>query len=403
MVHFFLLMISIMLVASSSAASGMAFLKVDVGARAAGMGGAYSAVADDISSIWCNPAGLSLIKTEEIALHHQDWLQNVCYECLGYAYPAKNLTLGISLNHLSVNHIAEVLNVNGEPQSTGRLFDTSDVFGIFVVSKQVNKNISIGGGIKYLQEQLDNNAANAGALDLGCLYTQNNSFCLAFVVQNIGSRIQMDRKEFALPLMYRTGVAWKTESSCLGIELNKASDRELRGCVGGELKINDPITIRCGYQFLTDNDHGNFNGVPDRLSLGFGVKIGRTTMDYAFAPSGVLEDTHRISVNTKFGHSRFVSKKHVSLKKTEFVGENTGIEKDASNDHSIESYIQTGDVVTVITDNIPIREGPGTTYSIITKVKIGTRLMIVDKQGKWFYKVMLPDERCGWICSIFVK
>ncbi|MBI4752938.1 PorV/PorQ family protein, partial [Candidatus Desantisbacteria bacterium] len=271
-------MISIMLVASSSAASGVAFLKVDVGAIAAGMGGAFVAVADDVSSIWCNSAGLSMIKSEEIALHHQDWLQDTRYECLGYAYPAQNLTLGVSLNHLSLNHIPEILNVNGEPSSTGRLFGASDMSGMFAVSTQMSKNIFIGGGIKYLQEQLDNTTVNAEAIDLGCLYTPNNSFCLASSIQNIGSQMQIDKDSFALPLMYRIGVAWKTESSCFGIELNKVRGRDLRGCAGVELSINDPITIRCGYQFLTDNDRGNFKGMPDRISIGFGVKIGGTTM-----------------------------------------------------------------------------------------------------------------------------
>ncbi|MDI6781928.1 MAG: PorV/PorQ family protein [bacterium] len=392
-VHFFLLTISILLVSSSSTAARMAFLKVDVGARAAGMGGAFVAAGDDISSIWSNPAGLSMIKTEEIAFHHQDWLQDTRYECFAYAYPAKNLSLGVSLNHLSSNHIPEVLrDTNDNPLPTNRLFDVSDMSGMFVISKQVSKNMSIGSGFKYLQEQLDNNTAHAGALDLGCLYTPNNSLCLALSIQNIGYRIQMDKDEFTLPLMYRTGAAWKNEVACFGIELNKARNRELRGCAGIELRINNPITLRCGYQFLTDNEHGSFKDMPEKLSLGFGVKIGRTIMDYAFAPYGVLEDTHRVSISTKFGQQRVAAKKHVPIEKEGFVQEDERIEKNVS-----------GDTVIVTTNNAPLREGPGTDYPVITRVKIETRLMVVDKQKKMFYKVVLPDGTCGWICSIFVE
>ncbi|PIX17642.1 hypothetical protein COZ71_02290 [Candidatus Desantisbacteria bacterium CG_4_8_14_3_um_filter_40_12] len=40
---------------------------------------------------------------------------------------------------------------------------------------------------------------------------------------------------------------------------------------------------------------------------------------------------------------------------------------------------------------------------MITKIGIGTRLQVIDKQKKWFYKVVLPDGRRGWVCSIFVK
>lgn len=373
-----------MLVASSSTAARMAFLKIDVGARSAGMGGAFVAVTDDISSIWSNPAGLSMIKTEEFAFHHQDWLQDTNYESLAYAYPTQNLTLGISLNHLSSNRIPEVLRIGDDPKPTGRLFGASDMSGMFVVSKQINKNMSIGSGLKYLQEQLDNNTANAAAIDIGCLYTPNSSLCLALSIQNIDYKIQMNKAGFDLPLMYRTGVAWKTESSCFGIELNKAKNRGLMGRVGMELRINNPITVRGGYQFLTDNNYGSFKGMPDEVSLGFGVKIGKTTIDYAFAPYGVLEDTHRVSISTKFGKMRSVAQRHVTTEK----------EKDEDTSE---------DTVIVITDNAPLREGPGTAYPIIARVKVETRLMVVDKQKKMFYKVVLPDGRCGWICSIFVK
>ena len=38
------------------------FLTIPVGARGIGMGSAYSAVADDISAIWWNPAGLGFLE-----------------------------------------------------------------------------------------------------------------------------------------------------------------------------------------------------------------------------------------------------------------------------------------------------------------------------------------------------
>ena len=382
-VLFPLLILSILLISSSSTATRMAFLKVDVGARAAGMGGAFIAAGDDISSIWSNPAGLSMIKTEEIAFHHQDWLQDTNYECLAYAYPAKNLTLGISLNYLSLSQIPEVLSAaNGDPLPTNRLFGVSDMSGMFVVSKQVSKNISIGSGFKYLQEQLDNTTTNAGALDLGCLYTPNNSLCLALSIQNIGYRMD----EFTLPLMYRTGAAWKNEVACFGIELNKARNRELRGCAGMELKISTPITVRCGYQFLTDSEHGSFKDMPEKVSLGFGVKIGRTAMDYAFAPYGVLEDTHRISVSTKFGQQRF-TEKHVSIEKEGAENNKEAeIERNASEDMAI-----------VTADNVSLWDGPGTNYPVITKVKIGTKLMVVDKQKKCFTRLCcLMEHAAGY-------
>ena len=44
--------------------SGSLFQKIGVGARAAGMGGAFSALADDITALYWNPAGIARLKGE---------------------------------------------------------------------------------------------------------------------------------------------------------------------------------------------------------------------------------------------------------------------------------------------------------------------------------------------------
>ena len=41
--------------------SGAAFLKIGTGARPEAMGGAYTALADDVSALHYNPAGLSSV------------------------------------------------------------------------------------------------------------------------------------------------------------------------------------------------------------------------------------------------------------------------------------------------------------------------------------------------------
>ena len=43
--------------------TGLQFLKVDVGARAAAMGGAYNMVGDDAGAIFYNPAGIGKVST----------------------------------------------------------------------------------------------------------------------------------------------------------------------------------------------------------------------------------------------------------------------------------------------------------------------------------------------------
>ena len=58
------------------------FLSIGVGSNAVGMGGAYTAVADDATAMYWNPAGLSFHDTKEIYFNHANWI------CLLYTSPS---------------------------------------------------------------------------------------------------------------------------------------------------------------------------------------------------------------------------------------------------------------------------------------------------------------------------
>lgn len=49
-----------------------------------------------------------------------------------------------------------------------------------------------------------------------------------------------------------------------------------------------------------------------------------------------------------------------------------------------------------------VRTGPGTNYSILTKVNPGTQIKAMGQQGNW-YQVTLPDGRIGWIYTTLVR
>ena len=55
------------------------FLKIGIGARASGMGGAFVAVADDPSAVFWNPAGLARLDTDKtsVMVNHIEWPASV--------------------------------------------------------------------------------------------------------------------------------------------------------------------------------------------------------------------------------------------------------------------------------------------------------------------------------------
>src|SRR5689334_19203379 len=91
--------------ASGTGTTGANILNFGVGARAIGMGEAYTAIADDNSSLYWNPAGMALLNQCEAT-----FMYNQVYENLQYNHAALGLSmehggLGASLSYLSFGSI----------------------------------------------------------------------------------------------------------------------------------------------------------------------------------------------------------------------------------------------------------------------------------------------------------
>lgn len=56
----------------------------------------------------------------------------------------------------------------------------------------------------------------------------------------------------------------------------------------------------------------------------------------------------------------------------------------------------------VNTSVLNIRSGPSTNYTILTQVKLGNKLQILEKNNGW-YKVKLSNESTGWASSYYIS
>src|SRR5580704_18282141 len=71
----------------SVSTTGVQFLQIPAGVRGAGMGGMFTAVADDISTTYWNTAGLAQLNNIEINLLHVAYFSSIDYEFAGLALP----------------------------------------------------------------------------------------------------------------------------------------------------------------------------------------------------------------------------------------------------------------------------------------------------------------------------
>src|SRR5712691_2061647 len=82
------------------------FLKITVGARAAGMGNAFVAMADDATALYWNAAGIARIDPDksQLTLNHANWPADLSFDQAGYVFHFRKIpgALGVQIRALSM-------------------------------------------------------------------------------------------------------------------------------------------------------------------------------------------------------------------------------------------------------------------------------------------------------------
>ncbi|MEW6620198.1 MAG: PorV/PorQ family protein [bacterium] len=386
--------------------AGAAFLKMDVGARPQALGGAYTALADDVTSIYWNPAGLARINQPEFNFMHNEWFEGINYEFVGVAYPVEDLTFATSVTYLYMDEIKEILRDtqgygNGRYWETGKLFTAENMALSLAFAQAIEENLFMGVNFKYIYETIEDTSASGFAVDLGILTKPSNKLGLGFVICNVGPKMKFIKDEFALPLTYRAGISYQLGRNFnISFDIKKIKDEKIDFCAGIESWFGEWLALRFSGKTNSDNKLGKFKGLSTGMSAGCGFKLGNSVLvDYAYAPYGDLGDTHKLSISTKFGTKRIPTPKVKPIKVYQPIKSYEGAKPE------ITKPLKKPEILTVRVkmDNVAIWDGPGSNYQRIATVSKGTELPVLDTSKKWYYKVMLEDGTIGWICSTFVE
>lgn len=291
---------------SHAVGSTASFLKVGVGARAGAMGGAYTAVADELTAIYWNPAGLAEIKKTEIGAMHASLYNEARYNFIGGAHALGGGVGAIGLNYL------DYLTLEGRDINrnlTGD-FGASDLAFNIGYGQMIGEGLAAGANIKYIRSKIENESATGAALDLGAQYKLNSlplDFGLA--LQNIGPKMKFIEARESLPFTIAFGAAYKPkESVILAADYKqRPNDADNEFGIGAEYKLNALFALRAGYNTKSANPNksGKSGGTKSLdnllgLSAGVGINIASLQVDYSFTPSGELGNTQRIYISAKF-------------------------------------------------------------------------------------------------------
>ena len=289
--------------------TAFAFLRNDVGARAAALAGSVVAVTNDPVLLFYNPASLGTLAS---AGGSAGFFKHLLDINSGYAVYGQEIAgvghVGagvIYTNYGSFDRTDELGNTNGT-------FGASDIAFSAGYSNSFDENVFYGGAVKFIYSSIDTYRATALAADLGILYRLPASrLTLGASLRNIGR----ETSTYAgvnepLPLDFAVGasVVPRGLPLLLNVDFHRLNenpggfiDRFRAFTVGGEFTLSRVFQARFGYnnQSRKDLQTGTASGLAG-FSAGVGITIAGTVVDYALSSLGPIGNLHRISVGMTF-------------------------------------------------------------------------------------------------------
>ena len=285
--------------ASGPGTTGADILNIGIGARAIGMGEAYVAQADDVSSLYWNPAGLALMQERQASFSYDQMYQDLKFQNGSIGIPLDNGAIGGSLSYLSYGDI-QGFAPDGTPTGNQTAYSGVATLGAAWLGNQW----SAGANIKGVQEKLADETATAAAFDLGgnVIYPKpvlGGTMRFGAVVQNLGSDIKFEQQSDPLPMDWKLGVAAvQMLDKKLNVSLDYTSPKGDDSYVSGgfEYWLVPFVALRAGY--VNSKNEGN------GMRAGIGLRIKGVSFDYAYAGQGELGMSHRYELSFRFGEPR---------------------------------------------------------------------------------------------------
>ena len=301
------LVLTLLIAAASDLYGGSetyAFLRNDVGARAAALGGSFVTGIDDPNLIFYNPAGLSSLGSRRVSFGFFKHLLDINsgYASYGTEIPGFGF---VGAGVVYVNY-GDFRRTDEDGQDLGT-FGAGDFAATIAYAGQLYPRLVYGVGLKFIYSSIAEYHSSGAALDLGMQYIVNRQMIFGLSVLNLGTQLDpyITVKE-NLPLDVRAGVSIYPEHLpavvMIGVSrLNEDQDRlvdRLRAfTVGVEFSASSNVFLRAGYnnEKRRDLKLGTSSGLAG-LSLGGGILFGTYTLDYSFNSMGEIGALHRVSL-----------------------------------------------------------------------------------------------------------
>ncbi|MCB9057256.1 MAG: PorV/PorQ family protein [Calditrichae bacterium] len=291
------------------------FLYLGAGSRGTAMGGAFSALANDVSAIYWNPAGLMEANGLQLQfMHSKQFISSIQNSFLSASTPlTENSAIAASLYYLTVNDIKDSRNAlvnNRVDPALVKLFNTGDYIFTLAYAEKYNQDLDWGVNVKFIYRDFELESATGIGFDAGLKYTMNN-LRFGLVLRDFTSTLiawSTNEKQFITPSM-RLGSAFSFFIPAADLAITPTIDVNLLAenreyssqfsigplsadlMAGMEISYDEMLALRLGIDDI------------QRFNAGIGISLPRVTLDYAFTEYGnELGNIHRISLHIFFNN-----------------------------------------------------------------------------------------------------
>ncbi len=278
------------------------------GARAAALGEAFSAMANELCAMNYNPASLGTLKSGQASFLYQKGMVDDSFGQFIIGSPLNRGAWGLQVGYYNGGS----MDVSYDGLTSQNVNSQTDLMVSLGYGWNVSKT-SWGMNLKYLSSELiEQEKAQAYAVDLGLNVPAGSRVRLGGAVQNIGTELKYVEEGDPLPRIARAGMSINIlkGASPLTLLLDAPyflNEQEMRPAVGLELGIS-VLAIRGGYRKV---------GETNEFSIGTGFLLGRTSFDYSFGMMQDMESQQKVSLSMRFGGAGSQAPEFAKKKKQE--------------------------------------------------------------------------------------
>jgi long-subunit fatty acid transport protein len=280
--------------------TGMQFLEIGVSPRADALGGAFTAIADDASAVYYNPAGMVQLENIQLMISHIDYPVDISYNFVGLVLPLRvGGVIGLGFYGLDAGDIPRT--TYSFPYGDGTTFGAKDYALSVSYGRYLTDRFSVGMTFKIVDELLEIERASGWAADVGTIYnTGFRNFKITMMISNFGPNMKHISEDFPLPIDFRFGGAVDVldnhnHRATLALEGSHPSDNRERYTAGIEYTFNEFALFRIGNRFERDLGGLSVGGGLRFDVLGVGARL-----DYGYQDFGALDNVPRYSLTLDF-------------------------------------------------------------------------------------------------------